>query len=38
MAGSSGAGSFPHNFHQGRGNGGWKFQIASALKIRCSKN
>ena len=39
MAGSSG--SLPHSFHQGRGGGstsGWKFQIASALRIRCSTN
>ena len=41
MAGISGSGSLPHSFHQGRGGGstgGWKFQIASALRIRCSKN
>ena len=41
IAGSSGVGSLPHNFHQGRGagsTGGWKFQIASARRIRCSKN
>ena len=42
MAGSSGSrSSLLHNFHQGRGDGstgGWKFQIASALRIRCSKN
>ena len=39
MAGISG--SLPHNFHQGRGGGstgGWTFQIASALRIRCSRN
>ena len=39
MAGSSGTGFFPHSFHHGRGNGGgsgWKFQTASALRIRCS--
>ena len=41
MAGNSISGSFPHSFHQGRGRGGtggWKFQTASARKIRCSKN
>ena len=41
MAGSSGTGSLLHNFHQGRDGGstsGWKFQTASALKSRCSKN
>ena len=41
MAGISGTGSLLQSFHQGRGGGGtggWKFQIASALRIRCSKN
>ena len=40
MAGNSGTDSLLHNFHQGRNGGkdGWKFQINSALRIRCSKN
>ena len=40
MAGSSGwRSSLLHNFHQGRGGkDSWKFQINSALRIRCSKN
>ena len=40
MAGNSGAGSLLHNFHQGRdgSTGGWKFQITSALRIRCYRN
>ena len=42
MAGISAARSRPHSFYQGRDdggvNGGWKFQIASARRIRSSRS